>query len=160
MLLAVSGATLLAALHLYRRLGTGERPKGEAETDGQQHPFDILEGHEYIRLTTFRKTGEPVHTPVWFAQLDGRLYVTTDPESGKMKRLRNDERVVLTPCTAWNTPTGGSVGAVGRPFTDDGSGERALKEKYRWKMSLYRRLSGEDFVGRATLELRPPEGPV
>jgi PPOX class probable F420-dependent enzyme len=150
-----SGTLVLAtALLVCRRGGGGtERPTADEVETHLGHPFDVLRGHEYVRLTTFRQSGEPVHTPVWFARLDGRLYVTTDPHSGKMKRIRNNDRVVLTPCTPWNTPTGESVGAVARPFADDGRGERVLKEKYGWKMSLYRRLSGEDFIGQATLEL-------
>ena len=158
-LVVLGGGSLLAATALLlRRKGEGtNRPtKDEVES----HPFDVLDGHEYVRLTTFRRSGEPVHTPVWFAEHDGRLYVTTDPHSGKMKRIRNDEQVVLTPCTPWNTPRGESVGARGRPFADDGRGERALRDKYGWKMWLYGRLEREDFVGRATLELRPLDEPA
>jgi PPOX class probable F420-dependent enzyme len=159
--LAVAGSgtlVLVTTLLLRRRSGrNAERPTADKVDTHRGHPFDVLRGHEYVRLTTFRSSGEPVHTPIWFARLDGRLYATTDPHSGKMKRIRNNERVVLTPCTPWNTPRGESVGAVARPFDDDGRGERVLKEKYGWKMSLYRRLSGEDFVGRATLELSSGE---
>lgn len=162
--LAVVGSGTLAlavALLLRRRGGKGaERPTADEVDTHRGHPFDVLHAHEYVRLTTFRRSGEPVHTPIWFARLDGRLYATTDPHSGKMKRIRNNERVLLTPCTPWNTPRGESVGAVARPFDDDGRGERVLKEKYGWKMSLYRLLSGEDFVGRATLELSSIEEPA
>jgi PPOX class probable F420-dependent enzyme len=53
-----------------------------------------------ISLTTFRRDGRPVPTPVWFA-LDGPhgLVVVTEPGAAKLKRLRNDPRVRLTPCT-------------------------------------------------------------
>ena len=52
----------------------------------------------YVRLTTFRKTGVPVHTAVCIA-LDGdRLLVTTGAESGKVKRIRHTPRIELTPC--------------------------------------------------------------
>lgn len=157
-----SGTLVLAAALLLRRGGGKgtERPIADEVETHRGHPFDVLRGHDCVRLTTFRKSGEPVHTPVWFARLDGRLYVTTDPHSGKMKRIRNNERAILTPCTYWNTPRGENVGAIARPFADDGRGERVLKEKYGWKMSLYRFLEREDFVGRATLELSPIGEPV
>ena len=51
-----------------------------------------LEGHNYVSLTTFRRGGEVVPTTLWFALADGRLYATTPPDSGKMKRVRNDRR--------------------------------------------------------------------
>jgi PPOX class probable F420-dependent enzyme len=62
--------------------------------------FEHLEGHRYARLTTYRKSGEPVPIPVWFAVVgvpDNRIYVFTDALSGKAKRIRND-------------PQGGSTG--------------------------------------------------
>jgi len=47
----------------------------------------------YVRFTTFRRSGEAVHTPVWFAA-DGDTYVFNTPESsGKVKRLRHTPRV-------------------------------------------------------------------
>jgi uncharacterized protein len=158
-LVVLGGGMLLAAVLLRRQDDADpERPASDEAEYHRGHPFDVLRGHDCVRLTTFRRSGEPVHTPVWFARLDGYLYVTTDPESGKMKRIRNNERVVLTPCTYWNVPTGESVGAAAHPFVDDGRGERVLKEKYGRKMSLYRLWEGEDFVGRATLQLRPIDG--
>jgi len=50
------------------------------------HPFSTLEGHRYMRLTTYRRDGEAVSTPVWFAILDDRIHVFTDNESGKVRR--------------------------------------------------------------------------
>ncbi|MBD5785101.1 PPOX class F420-dependent oxidoreductase [Cellulosimicrobium terreum] len=52
----------------------------------------------YVSLTTFRRTGEAVATPVWAAHDDGTLVVMTGPGSGKAKRLRSDPRVVVQPC--------------------------------------------------------------
>lgn len=51
--------------------------------------FEVLEGHRYVRLTTFRKNGEAVSTPVWFALVGGRAHVFTDLHSGKARRIRN-----------------------------------------------------------------------
>ena len=49
----------------------------------------------YIVLETFRKSGEGVKTPVWVAAENGRLYVWTVDNSGKVKRIRNNGRVRL-----------------------------------------------------------------
>jgi PPOX class probable F420-dependent enzyme len=54
---------------------------------------------KYVSITTFRKNGTPVPSPVWIAPLnDGMCGFTTDLSSGKVKRLRNDPKVTLRPC--------------------------------------------------------------
>jgi uncharacterized protein len=58
-----------------------------------------IEGQKYICLITFRKSGVPVNTPVWFAERDGKLYVKTRIDSGKSKRIRNNPNVKVAPCT-------------------------------------------------------------
>lgn len=59
----------------------------------------VLGGQQFILLTTFRRTGVGVPTPVWFALEGDRVYVLTDPKSGKVKRIRNNGRVQFAPCT-------------------------------------------------------------
>jgi PPOX class probable F420-dependent enzyme len=55
--------------------------------------FAGLTGYECVCLTTFRKNGEAVPTPVWFAESDGKLYIYTANSSGKVKRIRNNASV-------------------------------------------------------------------
>ena len=63
------------------------------------HPdIDRLAAGKYLSLTTFRKDGSAVSTPVWVARDGDHLYVMTDPSSGKATRLRNSGRVRLAPC--------------------------------------------------------------
>ncbi|TGN76520.1 PPOX class F420-dependent oxidoreductase [Streptomyces bauhiniae] len=50
----------------------------------------------HISLTTYRKNGAPVATPVWLAPDGERLVVWTDPASGKVKRLRHTAHVTLS----------------------------------------------------------------
>lgn len=103
------------------------------------HPFDALENHNYLSLTTYRKTGEGVPTPVWFARtggpLGGALYVFTDVESGKVKRIRNDPRVTLAPCDIRGRVRGGSIEAEARVLNrlEFEVADRALREKYGWR---------------------------
>ena len=52
----------------------------------------------YLSLTTFRRDGTPVATPVWVARQGDELVVYTARSSGKVKRLRNNNRVLLAPC--------------------------------------------------------------
>jgi uncharacterized protein len=65
--------------------------------------FYPLQGHKYINLETFRKNGQAVRTPVWFAEEPPqsppeKLYVYSTADSGKAKRIRNNSRVRVAPC--------------------------------------------------------------
>ena len=55
---------------------------------------------KYVSLVTLRKSGEAVPSPVWIAPLaDGRAGFTTEANSGKVKRIRNNNAVTLQECT-------------------------------------------------------------
>ena len=55
-------------------------------------------GEKYINLETFRKNGNAVATPVWFAQDGSVLYIYSLADAGKVKRIRNSPRVRVAPC--------------------------------------------------------------
>ncbi|MEO8262340.1 MAG: PPOX class F420-dependent oxidoreductase [Pseudolysinimonas sp.] len=57
-----------------------------------------LADRRFVLLSTFRKTGVAVATPVWVVRDGDALLVSTPRDSGKLKRLRNDPRVQLVPC--------------------------------------------------------------
>ncbi|MDH6286868.1 PPOX class F420-dependent oxidoreductase [Rhodococcus sp. NM-2] len=61
--------------------------------------FIALGDESFVSLTTFRRSGVPVSTPVWIARDGDALVVTTPEDSGKVKRLRNNPRVELRPCS-------------------------------------------------------------
>lgn len=54
---------------------------------------------KYVSLTSYRRDGTGVATPVWFVIEDGRLLVVTDPGSFKVKRIRRNPEVAIAPCT-------------------------------------------------------------
>jgi len=62
--------------------------------------LDNFNGHKYLNIETFRKSGVGVKTPVWFVREGDALYVWTQADSGKAKRIRRDGRVRIAPCTA------------------------------------------------------------
>jgi uncharacterized protein len=69
--------------------------------DGQNQigdPFAYLYPYEFALLTTFRKNGEAMPTAMWFAHDLGKLYMVTSATMGKIKRIRNNGRVLLAPC--------------------------------------------------------------
>lgn len=65
-----------------------------------------IQGQKYISLATFRKSGVAVNTPVWFAELNDKLYVQTRNDSGKYKRIRNNPNVRIAPCSIRGKITG------------------------------------------------------
>ena len=98
-----------------------------------------LANESYVNLATFRRNGAAVETPVWFAILDGKLYVVTDGTSSKVKRIRATKKVRVAPCNAWGGVTGDWVDGTGRTLADKKLIERAhaaLQEKYGWQMWL------------------------
>ncbi len=65
-----------------------------------------LHSQKYISLETYRKNNQPVRTPVWFVIDNDLVYVVTREETGKVKRLKNNSRVKLSPCTFKGKSTG------------------------------------------------------
>ncbi|QOR70977.1 PPOX class F420-dependent oxidoreductase [Ruania alkalisoli] len=61
---------------------------------------------EYFALTTFRRDGTPVSTPIWLAPADGRLYGYTPSRSWKVRRIARDPRVEFAEATFHGVPTG------------------------------------------------------
>ncbi|MEJ5225301.1 MAG: PPOX class F420-dependent oxidoreductase [Anaerolineales bacterium] len=59
-----------------------------------------FQNQQYLNLETFRKSGVGVKTPVWFAQEGDTLWVWTQFDAGKAKRVRNNGRVNIAPCKA------------------------------------------------------------
>jgi len=105
--------------------------------------------HRFISLTTFRRSGVEVRTPVWFAARDGKLYIFTAGESGKIKRLRHSPRARVAPSDVRGRIRGVWRDAIARIVTEPQSIERArvaLRAKYGWQMWLTDLLSW--FAGR------------
>lgn len=87
---------------------------------------------QFVLLTTFRRDGTAVPTPVWVVPLDGELAVWTPGSSGKVKRIRRDGSVRLAPCDRRGTPLGDSVRGTARLLgaTDTRRVRSLIKRKY------------------------------
>ncbi len=94
--------------------------------------LDLLARTPFVLLTTFRRDGTPVPTPVWVVRNLGELLVWTNPQAGKVKRIRANGRAELAPCTRRGKPLGRSVPATGRVLGPDEIGTvlPALVGKY------------------------------
>jgi len=91
-----------------------------------------IQAQKYISLTTFRKTGAGVATPVWFGEDDGKLYVMTRSDMGKAKRIRNNPHVRVAPCTIRGTVSGPEFAATARilPPEQHARARQAINRKY------------------------------
>jgi hypothetical protein len=91
-----------------------------------------IHGQKYISLKTFRKSGVPVATPVWFGEEDGKLYVMTRSAMGKTKRIRNNAKVAVAPCTMSGRVTGPEFAAMARilPLEEHIHARQAINRKY------------------------------
>lgn len=134
-------------------------------SSGDDRAWEILARSPYVLLTTFRKDGRAVATPVWAAPSDdGRLLVWTAPDAGKVKRIRRSSRVTLVPCSVRGVPIGREIPATARivDTTDLRPVYRALIAKYgiqAWLTLLPNRVMAR--LGRpnpaGVLELGPAE---
>lgn len=92
----------------------------------------------YIAVTTFRRDGTPVPTPVWVAPDGEALMIWTVADSGKVKRIRRDGKVTVAPCTVRGVPTGDAV--PGHATILDSAGGRTARELIKRKYGLRGRL--------------------
>ena len=100
---------------------------------------EALAESRYLSLTTFRKDGTPVATPVWLARRGRDLVVVTPRSSGKAKRLRNDGHVLLAACDMRGRVQGDVIEGTAR--LQDDSETAATIDLIKRRYGLIARLS-------------------
>ena len=115
--------------------------------------LDEIGASRYVSLVTYRRDGRGVATPVWHVTDGGEMIVVSEAAAGKVKRIRNDSRVVVTVCDFRGRIAAGAPSAQGTARLLDEAGTRAgralLARKY-----LASRL-GNWFAGILRIR-RPP----
>ncbi|MBY4130364.1 PPOX class F420-dependent oxidoreductase [Rhodococcus fascians] len=94
--------------------------------------FDTIATGKYVLLTTFKKDGTGVPTPLWGA-LDGdRLLMWTVTDSWKVKRIRRNPVVTIAPCDMRGNPQGDAVNATAEILDEAGTekARAAVASKY------------------------------
>jgi PPOX class probable F420-dependent enzyme len=104
-----------------------------------QNPFPDLQRKQFLNLTTYRKSGQPVVTTVWFAQVGDTLYGLTESGAGKIKRIRHTPRVSVAPSTASGKILGASADGTARvlPPEEAVKAIRALDKKCGLQMAFF-----------------------
>jgi PPOX class probable F420-dependent enzyme len=125
---------------------------------GTASDFAGLQGQKYALLVTFRRNGTAVPTPVWFALLDeGRLVVSTEERTAKVRRIRRDPRARVFPCDPRGKPLGPGVECTARILVDPADTERAeaaLDRHYGRTRRIYEKLMAPG-EGMVYLEITP-----
>ncbi|MFW9824031.1 MAG: PPOX class F420-dependent oxidoreductase [Candidatus Thorarchaeota archaeon] len=87
---------------------------------------------KYISLTTYRKNGEGVPTPVLFAEENGKLYVETESTRYKVNRIKNNPNVQFAPCNMRGKLLGSSIDGTARILSESEKdiAFEALRKKY------------------------------
>lgn len=93
-----------------------------------------LGDEKYVLLTTYKRDGTAVPTPVWSVPTDAGFGFWTSSGSGKAKRLAHTERVTAQPCDARGRPTEGTepVDATARVVTGDELDDIRAKVKAKY----------------------------
>lgn len=113
----------------------------------------------FSRLTTFRQSGTPVGVPIWQAADSQHIYMFTEADSWKVKRLRNNPRIEITTCN-WRGVLDGGATWTGTARVVDSAADvakayAALDAKYGWQKTLtdlMSKVSGR-YDARAILEI-------
>jgi len=129
--------------------------------EGQQRPaatLPVFPG-KYLSITSYRRDGTAVATPVWFVQQEGRLLVETDVASGKVRRIRRNPAVQVAICSGRGRLRGSLVPAVAQvlPETEVAQVQPLLERKYRADLVVIKPLR---FLQSALHLGRPQTGPV
>ncbi|MGK5738557.1 PPOX class F420-dependent oxidoreductase [Micromonospora sp. URMC 103] len=124
-------SSLLAAVALverWRELGW-VLGRVEPATAGEWAPYVR---QKTVALTTYRRDGTPVATPVSIAVSGGRAYVRSYQRAGKTRRIRNNPTVTVAASTGRGVPTGPAVQATAHRLTEQeyAQARRALRRKY------------------------------
>lgn len=111
---------------------------------------DRLAAERYVVLTTFRKDGRAVPTPIWVAGDGGELVFNSVRDVGKVKRIRNSGRVEVQACDLRGKKTHGAVASGQARLLD-------LDETKRVQQVIGRKYG---VVGRVSMFFSKLRGPA
>ncbi|MFQ5781796.1 MAG: PPOX class F420-dependent oxidoreductase [Nitrosopumilus sp.] len=96
------------------------------------YDLEEISSKKYISLETYRKNDQPVRTPVWFVIKNDLIYVVTRDQTGKVKRLRNNQQVKFALCNIK-----GKVSGEWRTGTAKILDDEQTTEAVKWRDKKY-----------------------
>lgn len=107
--------------------------------------FDAIRQYSYANWGTYKKNGDKVMTPVWFATNNGKAYIWSQRDTFKVKRALNNSRCDLTPCNVSGQKNLGPAIAGTARLIDRGE-VSGIKKLFRKKYGL--QFTVLEFLGR------------
>ena len=103
----------------------------------------VLKKQKYISVTTFKRSGQGVPTPVWFVLREGKVYFRSEINTWKVKRLRNNNSVEFAPCTVIGKVTGHSFNGTTVLLKSKNANEAMtlIKKKFPLRFRLFKLFS-------------------
>jgi hypothetical protein len=97
---------------------------------------------QFVLLTTFKRDGTPVKTPVWIVDLgDGTAGFWTTSDTGKVKRLAHTPRITLQPCNARGRVKPGSASVEATAAVVTGAQLEAIRQRVIAKYGAWTKLT-------------------
>jgi PPOX class probable F420-dependent enzyme len=120
-------------------LGRIRHPAANDVTEATTSGFGHLEGHKHCLLVTFRTSGEPMPTPVWFGLDAGKVYARSEARVGKVKRIRANPQVLVAPCDNRGKPLGPAAEGTARIVApeEEKAAERAIQANFGLGRRMY-----------------------
>lgn len=125
--------------------------------------FSGFENYRQIVLVTFKRSGEAMPSPINHGVAGGKIYVRTDPSTGKVKRIRNNPKVLVVASNLRGKPSGPVVAGVARilPEAEHAHAEAVIAANWSAPMKVFERSLdyGSQLAGVATayIEITPAE---
>ena len=139
-------------------------PSSTLPAEGEQPGANELAEAPYLSLVTWRRSGQPVATPVWCAPDGDEFFIFSAGDAGKVKRIRGGSAAALATCDVRGRVSSGYVQGTVRILSSQADIARALaalRRKYGWQMRVADLLSycTGRFARRAYLAVRPGSEP-
>jgi uncharacterized protein len=121
-----------------------------APEPGTADDFEGMRGAHYCLFVTFKRSGDPVPTPVLFGLEDGKVYLRTEPDVAKVRRIKSDPHVRVGPCNWRAKPKGPMAEGTARvlPSEENDRAYGVLQRNYTAGQRLY-----ESTIDRLAVEL-------
>ncbi len=120
-------------------LGRIRHPAAGLLEVGERRDLEEFRGHKHCLVVTYRRSGEAVPTPVWFGIAAGNLYFHSEERVGKVKRIRNNGRVLISPCDSRGKPLGAGIEARARVLRldEEERAEAAIQSNFGLGRRIY-----------------------
>jgi PPOX class probable F420-dependent enzyme len=124
------------------------KAKGVAQQPPGAVDFESLATARQALVVTFKRSGEPVPTPVNCALSDdGRLFFRSEPHTAKVKRLASEPRVLVGPCNVRGKPRGPLAAGTARTLAPDDSEQAYRLIRKNWSAAMWPSEMAMDRLG-------------